>query len=492
MFLSVVHKIRLMIRFSQAIRQYALMREDSSLSQSSGLPDTVKNKILRKDSKGSDLPYTGSVSKRVFFNPSFFSAERAALMSSKTRAICLKNPLDRTAADITCLRAVLRSLSSFSAFSVELQKALCRVMRYERFEGRRIVIRKGHVGTSMYFLCYGTVGVVHSENADELFCQQEPIILRRGASFGEMALVTKCKRNATVCCMELCEFMAVDKEDFIALGLEKIVDREYRQRFTLFKNHAIWKKYGVNQHALNVLANESKSELVQPDKVLCQDTRKSAYSYFILQGIIDVYRKVKLKSCPSFLPCINEKIPNVRCNLIYPNRNYIICAKVGSLRTGKWITPIEKYERSFTLVSNGATVIRFENDRLKAIKIFDQLVESSDLIPTDDEICKEFLVRNKWKFWKRSTFERAKYLGKSNAQEGKDILETRAKPNWGKRKDFVKKIVAKPAIGKESSTVKFKQRPKNFVPAPEDGARPRLIDSIHLPIYSTTTFKQCI
>ena len=27
MFLSVVHKIRLMIRFSQAIRQYALMRE---------------------------------------------------------------------------------------------------------------------------------------------------------------------------------------------------------------------------------------------------------------------------------------------------------------------------------------------------------------------------------------------------------------------------------------------------------------------------------
>ena len=47
----------------------------------------------------------------------------------------------------------------------------------------------------------------------------------------------------------------------------------------------------------------------------------------------------------------------------------------------------------------------------------------------------------KWKFWKRSTFERAKYLGKSNPQEGKDILETRAKPNWGKRKDSVKKIV---------------------------------------------------
>ena len=42
-------------------------------------------------------------------------------------------------------------------------------------------------------------------------------------------------------------------------------------------------------------------------------------------------------------------------------------------------------------------MIRFENDRLKAIKIFDQLVESSDLIPTDDEICKEFLVRNKVK-----------------------------------------------------------------------------------------------
>ena len=75
-------------------------------------------------------------------------------------------------------------------------------MRYEKFERRRIIIRKGHVGTSMYFICFGSVGVIHEADADALFSQVDPIILHRGKSFGEMALMTRCKRNATVCCME--------------------------------------------------------------------------------------------------------------------------------------------------------------------------------------------------------------------------------------------------------------------------------------------------
>ena len=42
-------------------------------------------------------------------------------------------------------------------------------MRFERFERRRIIIRKGHIGTSMYFLCFGSVGVIHDVDADILF-----------------------------------------------------------------------------------------------------------------------------------------------------------------------------------------------------------------------------------------------------------------------------------------------------------------------------------
>ena len=68
-------------------------------------------------------------------------------------------------------------------------------MRYERFEGRRIVIRKGlfenqnkiyisnktlgHVGTSMYFLCYGSVGVVHSENAGKILSNKKELDKRK-------------------------------------------------------------------------------------------------------------------------------------------------------------------------------------------------------------------------------------------------------------------------------------------------------------------------
>ena len=63
--------------------------------------------------------------------------------------------------DLSNLQSIMQPLSSFSEFSSDLQIGLCQVMRYEKFERRRIVIRKGHSGRAMYFLCYGSVGVIH-------------------------------------------------------------------------------------------------------------------------------------------------------------------------------------------------------------------------------------------------------------------------------------------------------------------------------------------
>jgi len=50
----------------------------------------------------------------------------------------------------------------------------------------------------MYFICYGSVGISHDQNTENLFTQVDPILLRRGAAFGELALMMHCRRKARV------------------------------------------------------------------------------------------------------------------------------------------------------------------------------------------------------------------------------------------------------------------------------------------------------
>ena len=64
-----------------------------------------------------------------------------------------------------------------------------RVMRFERYDRRRVVVRRGHVGTSMYFIFYGLVGVTTDFDGSSLFVTNDPILLSRGKAFGEMALL---------------------------------------------------------------------------------------------------------------------------------------------------------------------------------------------------------------------------------------------------------------------------------------------------------------
>ena len=284
-------------------------------------------------------------------------------------------------------------MQSFSTFSIELQEALCKVMRYERFEKYRTVLRKGHAGMSMYFICYGSVGVTHDYNTDLLFTQVDPILLHRGASFGELALMMHIRRKASVSCMEECEFMVVDKDDFYDLGLDKIGKREYYDRLRFLTNHSIISRYPAESIA--ELATESKSELINVNKIILPDSTKSKYSHFVMKGVMDIYRLIRLNNCPSFEPALNEQTPNFRYGYVHPDREYEVYARVGQVHPGGSFTHNPNDNRPFILVSKGATIIRFSADKLKPIGVLEELINGSILFPSDDDICSLFMVQNK-------------------------------------------------------------------------------------------------
>ena len=113
---------------------------------------------------------------------------------------------------------------------------------------------------------------------------------------------------------------------------------------------------------MKILAEESKSELVEIDRTVCHDTSASEYTYFVMKGIVDIYRFVRLNTCASFNAFLNEKLPNVKSGKITTDEDYEICALVGTLRTGSCFTPDERFGRSFTLVSKGTIIHEYQNN----------------------------------------------------------------------------------------------------------------------------------
>ena len=110
--------------------------------------------------------------------------------------------------------------------------------------------------------------------------------------------------------MEESEFMVIDKEDFYALGLDLIGKREYYQRLKFLTNHSIVKKYPAK--SLAQMANESKSEVFTINNIVIPDSTASNYTHFVLHGVLEVYRLIRLNNCPSFGNALNEQTPNFR------------------------------------------------------------------------------------------------------------------------------------------------------------------------------------
>jgi formylglycine-generating enzyme required for sulfatase activity/CRP-like cAMP-binding protein len=165
-----------------------------------------------------------------------------------------------------------------------------------------VVIRQGDSGDYFYTLHEGRCAVTRHDSPageDQLLAE-----LRDGDSFGEDALVSDAKRNATVTMLTDGLLMRLAKKDFVKLLKNQLVKRvDYEQAAAMVDDGAVWVdvrtqdeyEHGAFEDSVNIplfCLRDELSELVFNSKyIICCDTgRRSESAGFLLSHKgFDVY-----------------------------------------------------------------------------------------------------------------------------------------------------------------------------------------------------------
>jgi CRP/FNR family cyclic AMP-dependent transcriptional regulator len=130
---------------------------------------------------------------------------------------------------------LLSNISLFSELSTEERRGLFDISKKRIYPRGSIVLYKGDVGEDIYLILKGKVKVVLSHP------QGKEIILNTldaGNYFGEMSVIDRLPRSATVMAMEDCEFLVITRENMtdqikknpqIALKLLSVMSERMRE-----------------------------------------------------------------------------------------------------------------------------------------------------------------------------------------------------------------------------------------------------------------------
>jgi len=109
------------------------------------------------------------------------------------------------------MRDLLKKIPLFSELTADELNAISNLVNSKKVQRKSIVVQEGEAGESMYIIIRGSVKIsYYSSDGQEVVLT----VLRGGAFFGEMALLDREPRSATVTTLEDCELGQIRRADF--------------------------------------------------------------------------------------------------------------------------------------------------------------------------------------------------------------------------------------------------------------------------------------
>ncbi|CAD8084963.1 unnamed protein product [Paramecium sonneborni] len=217
-----------------------------------------------------------------------------------------KSPQHRSKAEIDLLVKLTSDLPFFKQYTkldhgIQIQRQCCKNMYCEKFKPNEIVFYVDSVGTKFYIILEGQVMVlVRKPNQIEM---ESVRILNKGESFGELALLHKQPRLATIQCLTDCTFAVLDKQQF-----KHILSEEQQKQ--LDENIDYFSQIKIFQHLhrtqlKHIYLNSFLYEF-EKNQIVIQEGQKVDYFILIKSGSFLVKKFNKNKQTNSNLFEIGE------------------------------------------------------------------------------------------------------------------------------------------------------------------------------------------
>ncbi|XP_025904083.1 cyclic nucleotide-binding domain-containing protein 2 [Nothoprocta perdicaria] len=228
--------------------------------------------------------------------------------------ITRKRPEWRTEEEVKFVQSCLQEIESYGSYSLRLQFLLAKVVRFEWFERGRVILKKGQCGISFYFIYFGSVALTDDEDGSSTLTALYPVVLQKGAKFGEVSVLKGTRRVATVICLEDTKLFVVDKDDFFANKLDEELQEELCYRYNFIKGVKFFEKW--SKRSIVRITNSSKMEKFYYGQVITKDITKSDSVILISKGTCEILHLVDLTACPSYHKWVCRQLthlPKVPC-----------------------------------------------------------------------------------------------------------------------------------------------------------------------------------
>nr|XP_061812550.1 potassium/sodium hyperpolarization-activated cyclic nucleotide-gated channel 3-like [Nerophis lumbriciformis] len=185
----------------------------------------------------------------------------------------LNEPLREEIINFNC-RKLVASMPLFANADPNFVTSMLTKLRFEVFQPGDYIIREGTIGKKMYFIQHGVVSVLTKNSQDTK--------LSDGSYFGEICLLTRGRRTASVRAENYCRLYSLSVDNFNEVLEEYPMMRRAFETVALDRLDRIGKRNSVLQHkvqhhqssgTLNLQESEIIQRIVQHDRDMAQCTR---------------------------------------------------------------------------------------------------------------------------------------------------------------------------------------------------------------------------
>ncbi|XP_023200679.1 potassium/sodium hyperpolarization-activated cyclic nucleotide-gated channel 3-like [Xiphophorus maculatus] len=185
----------------------------------------------------------------------------------------LNEPLREEIINFNC-RKLVASMPLFANADPNFVTSMLTKLRFEVFQPGDYIIREGTIGKKMYFIQHGVVSVITKSSKDTK--------LTDGSYFGEICLLTRGRRTASVRADNYCRLYSLSVDNFNEVLEEYPMMRRAFEAVALDRLDRIGKRNSILQHkvqhhqssgTLNLHETEIIQRIVQHDRDMAQCTQ---------------------------------------------------------------------------------------------------------------------------------------------------------------------------------------------------------------------------